>query len=112
MFTKAIVKTPCQAMVNGISSANLGAPDYQKALVQHADYIEALRECGLQVTVLPPDENFPDSTFVEDTALITPRCAILTRPGAPSRRLETTSMLKAISEFYETVEMIEAPGQV
>jgi len=112
MFTKAIVRTPCRAMVNGLSSANLGTPDYHKALLQHADYIEALKECGLQVTVLPADENFPDSTFVEDVALMTPRCAILTNPGAPSRTLETRSMLKSISDFYENVEMIEAPGNV
>ena len=110
MFSKAIVKTPCRAMVNGISSARLGRPDYQKALAQHADYIEALKECGLQVTVLPADENFPDSTFIEDTALMTPHCAILTNPGAPSRTLETQSVLIVIREFYKQVEMIEAPG--
>jgi len=99
-------------MVNGISNANLGRPDYQNALVQHADYIEALKECGLSVTVLPPDENFPDSTFVEDAALMTPHCAILTNPGAPSRTLETRSMLVVIREFYADVEKIEAPGTV
>ncbi|MFC1701361.1 hypothetical protein ACFL1J_01220 [Pseudomonadota bacterium] len=108
MFTKAITRTPCKAMVDGLSSANLGKPDYQKALLQHADYIEALKECGLQVTELPADEKFPDSTFVEDVALMTPRCAILTNPGAPTRRLETRSMLKTIREFYAKVEMIEA----
>jgi len=110
MFTKAIVKSPCRAMVNGISNAGLGKPDYQNALIQHADYIEALKECGLQVTVLPPDENFPDSTFVEDAALMTPHCAILTNPGAASRRLETHSMLVTLREFYEDVEKIETPG--
>jgi len=97
-------------MVNGISNAGLGKPDYQNALIQHADYIEALKECGLQVTVLPPDENFPDSTFVEDAALMTPHCAILTNPGAASRRLETHSMLVTLREFYEDVEKIETPG--
>ena len=112
MFTKAIVRTPCRALVNGLSSANIGIPDYHKALLQHVDYIEALKECGLQVTVLPADENFPDSTFVEDVALMTPHCAILTNPGAPSRTLETRSILKTISEFYANVELIEAPGNV
>jgi len=97
-------------MVNGISSAGLGRPDYQKALVQHTDYIEALKECGLQVTVLPPDENFPDSTFVEDAALMTPHCAILTNPGVPSRTRETRSILIAIREFCEKIERIETPG--
>lgn len=112
MFTKAIVRTPCQAMINGISSASLGRPDYNRALVQHADYIEALKECGLQVTVLPADESFPDSTFVEDVALMTPHCAIITRPGAPTRTLETESILPSIREFYTKVEMIEAPDNL
>ena len=112
MFTNAIVRTPCKAMVNGLSSADLGKPDYRNALIQHADYIEALKECGLQVTELPADEEFPDSTFVEDVALMTPACAILTNPGAPSRRLETHSMLSTIQGFYTNVETIEAPGNV
>jgi dimethylargininase len=112
MFTKAIVRKPCKAMVNGLSGANLGRPDYQRALLQHADYIAALKECGLRVTVLPANEDFPDSTFVEDVALLTPRCAILTNPGAPSRRLETRSMLNTLREFYDKVEMIESPGTV
>ena len=99
-------------MVNGLSSANLGRPDYHKALLQHSDYIVALKKCGLDVTVLPADEEFPDSTFVEDVALLTPRCAILTNPGAPTRKLETRSMLKVLREFYKNVEMIESPGTV
>ena len=110
MFTRAIVRTPCQAMVDGISTASLGAPDYQNALVQHADYIDALKECGLQVTTLPANEDFPDSTFVEDVALLSSRCAILTNPGAASRTLETHSMLPALRTFYQKVEVIEAPG--
>ena len=112
MFTKAIVRIPCIAMVNGLSRANLGSPDYQKALLQHSDYVEALKECGLQVTVLPADENFPDSTFVEDVALMTPHCAILTNPGAPTRSLETRSMLETIRDFCSNVETIDSPGTV
>lgn len=99
-------------MVRGLSSSNLGTPDYYKALVQHQDYIRALKECGLEVIELPADENFPDSTFVEDAALVTPHCAILTRPGAPSRRLETSIMLESISGMFETVETITEPGSV
>jgi len=112
MFTKAIVRTPCAAMVQGITTANLGIPDYQKALSQHQLYIEALISCGLDVTILPPEEAFPDSTFVEDAALMTPSCAILTNPGAPSRTQETQSMLPVLHQFYQQVEKISAPGTV
>jgi dimethylargininase len=97
-------------MVNGISNANLGLPDYQKALCQHLDYIEALKECGLRVTILPADEEFPDSTFVEDPAVVTRSCAIITNPGAPTRTLETRSLVATLREFYTDVESISAPG--
>ena len=72
MFTKAIVRVPCKNLVNGITTANLGKPDYANAVAQHEQYVEALKVCGLDVTILPPDEEYPDSTFVEDTALLTP----------------------------------------
>jgi dimethylargininase len=83
MFSKAIVRKPCKNLAKGLMSANLGKPDYHLALKQHQKYIEALEECGLEVLVLEADENYPDSTFVEDTALLTPNCAIITNPGAP-----------------------------
>jgi dimethylargininase len=97
-------------MVNGITSASLGNPDYDLALAQHVDYIKALEACSLDVTVLPADESFPDSTFVEDAALLTPHCAIITRPGAASRRGETGSIRQALSTFYSELETIAAPG--
>lgn len=112
MFTKAIVKTPCKNLINGLTSANLDLPDYEKALDQHNQYINALKQCGLEVIVLAPDEEFPDSTFVEDPALLTPQCAIITNPGAESRRGETESIKIAVSDFYDNIEFVEAPGNV
>lgn len=112
MFTRAIVRTPCRAMVDGLTSADLGLPDYAKALHQHHDYVQALEECGLQVSVLPADEAYPDSTFVEDVALMTPRCAILTNPGAPTRRGEVASMRATLANFCTHIENIDAPGTV
>ena len=110
MFNYAIVRTPCRAMVNGLTTANLGLPDYELALAQHAAYVEALEACGLEVTTLPPDDAFPDSTFVEDAALLTHSCAVITRPGASSRRGETASIREIIAGFYDDMETIGTPG--
>ena len=88
MFTHAVTRQPCKAMIDGISTAGLGPPDYKLACSQHADYVAALEACGLVVTVLPADQKYPDSTFVEDTAVMLPGAVILTRPGAVSRRGE------------------------
>jgi len=112
MFTKAIVRTPGKSFSNGLTSANLGLPSYELALKQHQEYINALTSCGLKVRVLPPDENFPDSTFVEDTALLTPHCAIITNPGDPSRRGEIIDMQVVLEDYYSDIEKISAPGTV
>ncbi len=111
-FTKAIVRTPCKNIVEGITSANLGKPDYNKALGQHHQYIKALQYCGLEVIILPADERYPDSTFVEDTALLTPHCAIFTNPGAESRKGEIAIIRETIASFYSTIESIKSPGAV
>jgi dimethylargininase len=112
MFKNAIVKTPSRSMINGITSANLGQPNYAKALLQHKDYIQALLECGLKVTVIDADENFPDSTFVEDVALCTPHCAIITNPGAATRNQETQAMIPVIKQHYTQIEYIQGPGTI
>ncbi len=112
MFKNAIVKTPSRSMINGITSATLGQPDYSKALIQHKDYINALKECGLKVTVLEADEDFPDSTFVEDVALCTPHCAIITNPGAETRKKEIHAMIPTIEQHYKQIEYIQAPGTI
>ena len=111
-FNNVIVRTPCPEMVNGITSSDMGTPDYEKALIQHDAYIEALKTCGVAVTVLGPDSNFPDSTFIEDAALLTPHCAILTNPGAASRNGEPATIKKTLQRFYDNVESITGTGTV
>lgn len=113
MFKNVIVKRPCRAMVEGITSApELGKPDYELAVKQHDDYIEALKQCGVEVTILEADENYPDSCFVEDTAVITRKCAIISNPGAGSRTGEAVLMLPTIKKFFpeDKIEYIKAPG--
>lgn len=110
MFHHAITRTPCRALIDGLSSSGLGKPIFEKALEQHHAYIRALKSCGLEVTILPPEEAFPDSVFVEDPALCTPHCAIVTRPGADSRRGEAELLAPVLGRFYERVERIVEPG--
>jgi dimethylargininase len=88
MFSRAIVRQPGNSLINGITTAGLGAPDYELALKQHGQYIDALEQCGLEVTVMPADENYPDGLFIEDAALVMSGCAVSTRPGASERRGE------------------------
>ncbi len=111
-FRYAIVKTPGESLINGLTTAKLGPPDYKKAINQHEAYVTALRIIGLQVTVLPPSEEYPDSTFVEDTALLTPYCAIISNPGAPSRRGEIQGIKPVLRDYYKNIFEIQTPGTV
>ena len=112
MFTKTIVRIPSKSMVDGLTSVDFGVPDHELALTQHAAYIKALQACGVTVEVLPADERYPDSTFVEDVALLTKACAIITRPGALSRRGETAVMHDILAPHYTNIEEVHAPGTV
>lgn len=115
MFKNVIVRRPSKSMVNGItSSPELGKPDYELALKQHDAYIDALGACGVKVTVLEALEEYPDSCFVEDTAVLTPKCAIITNPGALSRRGESALMVETIRKFYrdDQIENITSPGTI
>jgi len=112
MFEIAIVRKPGKSMLKGLTTAELGLPDYENALVQHAEYIKVLKECGLEVMVLEEDEKHPDSTFVEDTALLTRECAIITNPGALSRRGEIIEIKNLLKEYYSNIEEVQEPGTV
>lgn len=110
LFTRAIVRKPCPEIIHGLTTANLGEPDYETALAQHDRYIRALESCGIAVTVLDANPAFPDSTFVEDTAVLTPHGAVVTRPGAPSRREEIRDMEVVLKKFFTQIEYIRDPG--
>lgn len=66
---------------------------------QHEAYVRALAELGCQVIELPEETELPDSVFVEDTAFILPEVAVITRPGADSRKPEVESIIPALSPY-------------
>ena len=112
MFTKAIVRTPCANYAAGLTTVDLGAPDLERALKQHETYCQTLELCGLKLVRLQPEEEHPDSTFIEDTAILTARGAVITRPGAPSRRGETIQIAPLVRDYFSNVDLIEEPGTV
>lgn len=83
--------------------------DLALARRQHAAYCEALQALGCRVQPLPALVGFPDAVFVEDTALVLDEVAVLTRPGAASRRGETVAMAATLAG-YRTLLRIEAPA--
>lgn len=111
-FTRAIVRPPAATFATGITTSSLGAPDLALALKQHDAYCQSLERLGLTLIRLAPDPDFPDSTFVEDTAIVTPRGAILTRPGAASRAGEVTAIGAVLRGWFPELGEITARGTV
>jgi dimethylargininase len=81
--------------------------DLQVARTQHQEYVQTLKDLGCEVIELPAEANLPDSVFVEDTAVILREAAIITRPGADSRRPETRSIARAVQPFRPILSMRE-----
>jgi len=76
---------------------------------QHRLYEEALTALGCRVEQLPADAELADSVFVEDAAVVLDEVAVITRPGAPSRRPETVPIARALAPYRPLVH-IESPG--
>jgi dimethylargininase len=81
--------------------------DLNVARAQHNAYTDALRELGCEVIELPAEPDLPDSVFVEDTAFILPEVAVITRPGADSRKPETESIIRALTPLIRLVRVRE-----
>jgi dimethylargininase len=80
------------------------------AHLQHIDYVDLLNKLGAKVIELPAEPTLPDSVFVEDTALLFDELAVMTRPGAASRRAEVASIEAAFRKYREFIAHINEPG--
>lgn len=106
-FNRAIVRTPSRSVIDGLRAVDVGAPSYEGVLAEHAAYVQALESLGMGIEVLPALEAFPDSVFVEDTALVFTGAAILLRPGAATRRGEAAEMASTLERNFERVLRLE-----
>ena len=111
-FTDAVVLRPGRSVVNGLRTAERGQLDVGLFRAEHSAYVNTLERAGLKVTVLPPLEAFPDSVFIEDTALCLPEGAVILRPGAPSRTDEAQATATALSSFENELQSIGTEGYV
>jgi dimethylargininase len=105
-----IVREPSRSVVNGLRADDRGNPTYDGVKAEHDAYIAAMRDAGVEVTILPALEAFPDSIFVEDPAVVFTEGAVLLRPGAASRVDETAEITPTLRDMFETVLDLPNPG--
>lgn len=109
-FTHAITRRPPLSAVHGLRAEDVGNPEIDTLMRHHDAYIRALRQAGVEVSVLDALEEFPDSLFVEDTTLCLPEGAVVLRPGAPSRFGESMAMAPHVRDMYSDVRELSGPG--
>lgn len=108
-FTHFLSRTPARSVTDGLRDGDGADPDPDKFEAQHAAYVEALLASGGSVKVLPAQEEYPDSVFIEDPAIVSGSTAIVLRPGAETRFGEAQALRPTLVETFETV--IDLPGE-
>lgn len=97
--TRILARRPAPNFADGITTANLGKPNYDNAIQQYDAYIQALRDCNLELTLLPTDDRYPDGHFVEDPVVIFHDVAFMCRSGAEARQGEGESLKPHLSDL-------------
>jgi len=83
--------------------------DLRRVQAQHEAFERALVQLGCTIRRVPPAPDLPDAVFVQDAALVFDELAVITRPGAESRRAETATVATALAPF-RPLRSIEPPG--
>ena len=109
-FTHAVVRAVSRSIVRGLRAVGTCEPNFDRFNQHHDAYVATLASTGAIVIELVPLEEFPDSVFIEDTALCLPEGAIVMRPGAPSRLGEEAAVSPTLPQFYQEVISVEGPG--
>jgi dimethylargininase len=108
----AYVRPVPAAFTGAVTSQPVDPPlDAERAAVQHAGYIGALERGGYHVIAVPTAPDAPDSPFVEDAAVIIGERVLITRPGHPARRTETSGVAAVLADRFE-LETVEAPATI
>jgi len=105
-FTHAITRKPAASIIHGLRAVDTGTPDLALMRAHHAAYVAALRDTGATVIELDALQDYPDSVFVEDTALCLPAGAVIMRPGAPTRLGEAAEMAPHLAALYGDLRQI------
>ncbi|APG94619.1 dimethylarginine dimethylaminohydrolase family protein [Sinorhizobium americanum] len=102
-FNSIIAREPARSVVDGLRAQYRGSPSYAGVKAEHDAYLAAMRAAGVEATVLPALEAFPDSIFVEDPALVFTEGAVVLRPGAATRVRETEEIAPTLRDLFDTV---------
>lgn len=102
-FDRALVRAPAPSVVSGLRAVDRGNPTFEGVRREFDAYVAALEESGVTVETLPALDEFPDSIFVEDPALVFIEGAILLRSGTSSREGEAAAIAPDLRRRFQRV---------
>ena len=105
-FKNAIIRKPNKSIQNGLSSKNLH-PQYEIIVEEHTNYVKAINDAGLKINLLEPLEEYPDSIFVEDPAIIYQSNIIILNPADPSRNGEKNIIENEVKHLFDNILFVE-----
>ena len=112
-FDSAIVRRPSRSVIFGLRDKQGRNPEYETIQSEHDRYVNALLAAGIKnLHILPAQEDFPDSVFIADAALVFAEGAVLLRSGAPSRRAEPLALAPDLEKLFDTVIEVPEGGYV
>jgi len=111
-FNTALLRAPAKSVIRGLRAGGKEDPNFNGVAAEHQSYMAVLRSAGVEPIMLPALEDYPDSIFVEDPALVFTEGAILLRPGTPSRLGEANEIAPALYDNFNTVLSLPEGGTV
>ena len=106
IFKNIIIRKPNKSIEDALSSQNIN-PLFEKILEEHNNYLKVMKDLNLNVKLLEPLEDFPDSIFVEDPAIIYKRTCIILNPFDPTRNGEKNIISDEIKKFFDNIFFIQ-----
>ena len=111
MAQLALIRRPGPRLSEGIVTTIERVPvDGLLAIEQWAGYVRAMESCGWDLVEVPPADDCPDAVFVEDTVVIYKNLAVISRPGADTRKPEVIEVEKVVDDLGLSLNRIRPPG--
>ena len=110
MYKNTVLKTTSETFVNSLSLSEIGTPLDNHSTEKHTKNEELLKKNGVEINVIPERLHFPDSTFMEDIAVLTPAFVVMSNSDVPARMEEIFEMEPILNSFYDKIYYIQEPG--
>ena len=110
MYKDTVLKSTSETWVNSLSLTEIGTPHFNHSTEKHIINEELLKKNSVEINVIPEGLNIPDSSFMEDIAVLTPAFVVMSNSDVPARMEEIYAMEPILNSIYDKTYYIQEPG--